>query len=74
MESQMPPVADAEEAERIMAQKGINVVEMTRGEVILEACSMGLINVVRQLETPQYRLNHVNGFGEGCLHYAAKAN
>jgi len=74
MEAQSGPPMTEEQAEKLLARMGVNVVEMTRGELLLEAVFLGLKNVVRALQTPQYRLNYVNSFGEGVLHYAAKAN
>ena len=64
----------AAEAEAYLATEGVDVVEMSRGEVILECSVLGYINCVRALETPQYRISYVNGFGEGLLHFAAKGN
>ena len=75
LESEQPPCESAELAIAELSRRGINVVEMNRGELMLEASLLGLINVVRALECPQYRLEtYVNGFGEGLLHYAAKGN
>lgn len=70
----MPPVESAEAGAAILSRKGINVVEMNVGELMLEASLMGEINVIKSLECPQYRIDFVNGFGEGLLHYAAKGN
>ena len=69
-----PKVQDTEEAFNFLARKGLNVTEMPRGDLILEACVMGCINVVKHLVTPQFGYNLANGFGEGPLHYAAKGN
>lgn len=41
---------------------------------MLEAATIGLINVIKALESNQYRLDYCNAFGEGLLHYAAKGN
>ena len=57
-----------------LAAKGCNMADMTRGDMMLEAAHLGLINVMKACENPQYRINHVNHFGEGLLHYAAKGN
>ena len=41
---------------------------------MLEAALLGLINVLKCFECNQFRLDFVNTFGEGLLHYAAKGN
>lgn len=41
---------------------------------MLEAATLGFINVIKALESNQYRLDYCNAFGEGLLHYAAKGN
>jgi ankyrin repeat protein len=55
-------------------QKGINITDKTSGELMLEAASLGLINVIKAFESNMYRLDFTNAFGEGLLHYAAKGN
>merc|ERR1712156_817871 len=62
MEALSGPRMTGAEAEEYLASEGLNVVEMSRGELILECSVLGYINCVRALETPQYRINHVNGF------------
>lgn len=41
---------------------------------MLEAAQLGLVNVIKAFESPQFRIDYVNNFGEGLLHYAAKGN
>ncbi len=41
---------------------------------MLEAATLGLINVIKALESNMYRLDFTNAFGEGLLHYAAKGD
>ena len=74
MEAEQPKVSSFKDAEAILAQKGCNVIDLSRGEMMLEAAALGLINVLKALENPQYRLDFVNNFNEGLLHYAAKGN
>jgi len=49
MEAQSGPPMTEEQAEKLLARMGVNVVEMTRGELLLEAVFLGLKNVVRAL-------------------------
>ena len=41
---------------------------------MLEAAELGLINVLKSFESPQYRLDFINNLGEGLLHFAAKGD
>lgn len=40
----------------MLASKGCNMNDLTKGDMMLEAAQLGLINVIRALENPQYRL------------------
>ena len=62
------------DAEEVLAQNGCIMSDMTRGNMLLEAALLGLINVMKVVANPQYRIDYVNAFGEGLLHYAAKGN
>jgi ankyrin repeat protein len=42
------------------------------GETFLRAARLGLINVVKFLESPQYHANFCNLFGDSMLHYAVR--
>ena len=74
MEAEHPPVESMIEAEEILVLKGCNLSDATRGDMMLMAAQLGLINCLKVCECPQYRLDYVNSFGEGLLHYAAKGN
>lgn len=43
-----------------------------QGEAFLQAARLGLTNVVKLLESPQYQLNYTNSFGDNLLHFAVK--
>ena len=58
----------------MLAKKGCNMADLTRGNMMLEAAQLGLINVVKALESQQFKISFQNNFGEGLLHYAAKGN
>ena len=68
-------LASFEDAEKFLARKReYDVVEMSRGEMLLEAAYLGEIGVLKALENPKYRIDFVNDFNEGLLHFAAKGN
>ena len=50
MEAEQAPCADLIQAEIILAQKGCNMNDMTRGDMLLEAANLGLINVLKAVE------------------------
>ena len=74
MEAEQPSVESMTEVENMLVLKGCNIADATRGDMMLSAAQLGLINCLKTCECPQYRLDYVNGFGEGLLHYAAKGN
>ena len=47
MEAEQDEVADLMGAEHILANLGCNMNLMTRGDMLLEAAQLGLINVMR---------------------------
>ena len=58
----------------MLNNKGIVTNDKNHGELMLEAALMGMVNVLKCFESPQYRLDFTNTFGEGLLHFAAKGN
>ena len=62
------------DAEMILAQRQIVLAGKNSGDLMLEAAYLGLINVMRAFESNQYRIDYVNGFGEGLLHFACKGS
>ncbi len=42
------------------------------GDTFLHAARLGFINVVKFLESPQYRINYSDSFGDSLLHYAVR--
>lgn len=52
MEAEQPAVENAEAGIAQLSLLGINVVELNRGELMLEASLLGHMNVVKSLECP----------------------
>ena len=50
MEAEQTPVPDLVSAEIILSQKGCNMADLTRGDMLLEAAQLGLINVLKAVE------------------------
>ena len=59
------------EAEEALRKKGVKVLGMSAGDVLLLAAGHGLINVIKYFESPQYPIGYTNAFGDSLLHYAA---
>lgn len=59
------------EAEEALRRKGIKVLGMSSGDVLLLAAGHGLINVIKFFESPSYPVTYTNAFGDSLLHYAA---
>ena len=57
-----------------MERQGVRSLNLSLGEVMLIAASLGYINIVRFLEKPHLPLSYANSFGEGLVHFAAKGD
>ena len=67
-----PEIKSRLDAEASLRKQGIHVMGKPSGELMLLAARVGIITIIKGLETSSATLDYVNDFEDSLLHYAAK--
>lgn len=73
LEESQPVISDMQDVHLVLERQGVKSLNLSHGDLMLIAASLGQINIIRFLEKPHLPLTYKNAFGDTLLHFAAKA-